>query len=92
MILTLLFVYLLFQKVNQHKHLLEELRILKDVKHKRVLKMFNFVEGDNNPCLIYPFMKNGSLCDFLMRNVCIHHIITLYMKAVGNFLFLVSFI
>lgn len=67
---------ILFQHKDEKLRLkvLQELRQLEGFAadgHKNVLNMLMLIEGgaDNNPCIIYPFMKNKSLYDHLLNKV-----------------------
>ncbi|KAK3933335.1 Serine/threonine-protein kinase pelle [Frankliniella fusca] len=50
---------------QQEDQLLEEIRRLRSASSncENILKMLMFVEGNGNPCMVYPFMRNGSLYD-----------------------------
>ncbi|KAE8746610.1 hypothetical protein FOCC_FOCC006594 [Frankliniella occidentalis] len=56
------------KKLGVQKHeALEEIRKLRDASKgcDNILEMLMFIEGSGNPCLIYPFVLNRSLYDFI---------------------------
>ncbi len=51
---------------------LQEAMILKDFQHENVMKLMCVLFQRGNPCIVYPFMINGNLLDYLKEKNKVH--------------------
>ena len=61
--------YLGFFNDSSVADLLQEILKMKDFSHKNILTLIGVaLDSRNSPCLVMPFMPNGSLCEYLRKD------------------------